>query len=396
MDALRIRLLFLNIGHSFDHLFMLLYATAVIAMERYFDLSYGELLALATPGFVAFGAGALPSGWLGDRWSRNGMIAIFFIGIGAASIVTGLASTPLQIGGGLLLIGIFASIYHPVGIAMVVDGPPESVGRRLGVNGVYGNLGVAAAAIVAGALAQWIHWRAAFLVPGAVSILVGIGFVLFVRTANLQVQPGSRGKAGVGFVTGWQRALIVLGLTTLFGGLIFNATTVSLPKVFDERLAGFGVSTFGVGVLASIVYAIAAFTQIAVGRAIDRFPVRPILVWLAAALAVALLLVMQAEGWMMFLGALIIMALVFGQIPIGDTLVARYTPGPWRSRVYAVKYVITLGVASLAVPSIAILHGYGDGFSSMFVAMAVCAALVAAAGMALPSARRSPAAVPAE
>lgn len=396
MDALRIRLLFLNIGHSFDHLFMLLYATAVIAMERHFDLSYGELLALATPGFVAFGAGALPSGWLGDRWSRNGMIAIFFIGIGAASIVTGLASTPLQIGGGLLLIGVFASIYHPVGIAMVVDGPPESVGRRLGVNGVYGNLGVAAAAIVAGALAQWIHWRAAFLVPGAISILVGIGFVLFVRTAELQVQAGSRGKAGVGFVVGWQRALVVLGLTTLFGGLIFNATTVSLPKVFDERLAGFGVSTFGVGVLASIVYAIAAFTQIAVGRAIDRFPVRPILVWLAAALAVALLLVMQAEGWMMFLGALVIMALVFGQIPIGDTLVARYTPGPWRSRVYAVKYVITLGVASLAVPSIAILHGYGDGFSSMFVAMAVCAAIVAAAGMALPSARRSPAAVPAE
>lgn len=396
MDALRTRLLFLNIGHSFDHLFMLLYATAVIAMERHFALSYGELLALATPGFIAFGAGALPSGWLGDRWSRNGMIAIFFIGIGGASIVTGLADTPLQIGLGLLLIGVFASIYHPVGIAMVVDGPAESVGRRLGVNGVYGNMGVAAAAIVAGALAQWVHWRAAFLVPGAVSILVGVAFVMFVRRTTLTVEAGSRAKGSVGFMPGWQRALIVLGLTTLFSGLVFNATTVSLPKVFDERLAGFGASTFGVGVLASIVYAIAAFTQIAVGRAIDRFPVRPILVWLAAALAVALLLVAQAEGWAMFLGALIIMALVFGQIPIGDTLVARYTPSPWRARVYAVKYVITLGVASLAVPSIAILHGWGDGFATLFLAMAVCAALVAAAGLALPSVRRAPAAVPAE
>lgn len=396
MDALRVRLLFLNIGHSFDHLFMLLYATAVIAMERYFDLSYGELLALATPGFIAFGAGALPSGWLGDRWSRNGMIAIFFVGIGAASIVTGFANTPLQIGLGLFLIGVFASIYHPVGIAMVVDGPPESVGRRLGVNGVYGNMGVAAAALVAGALAQWVHWRAAFLVPGAISIAVGIAFILFVRGANLQVQAGTRGKKGVGFVPGWQRALIVLGLTTLFSGLVFNATTVSLPKVFDERLATFGASTLGVGLLASVVYAIAAFTQIAVGRAIDRYPVRPILVWLAVALAVALLLASQAHGWAMFLGALMIMALVFGQIPIGDTLVARYTPDPWRARVYAVKYVITLGVASLAVPSIAILHGYGGGFGTMFMAMAVCAALVAAAGLGLPSVRRQAAAAPAE
>src|SRR3546814_20308334 len=95
---------------------------------------------------MAVGAGALPSGWLGDRWSRNGMIAIFFIGIGAASIVTGFASTPFQIGAGLLLIGAFASIYHPVGIAMVVDGPPERVGRRLGVNGVYGNMEIGRAA----------------------------------------------------------------------------------------------------------------------------------------------------------------------------------------------------------------------------------------------------------
>src|SRR3546814_7652935 len=115
------------------------------------------------------------------------------------------------------------------------------------------------------------------------SIGVGIAFVLFIRGTNLQVQAGSRGKKGVGFVFGWQRALIVLALTTLFSGLVFNATTVSLPKVFDERLTGFGASTLGVGVLASVVYAIAAFTQIAVGRAIDRYPVRPILVWLAEA-----------------------------------------------------------------------------------------------------------------
>src|SRR3546814_1343499 len=124
-------------------------------------------------------------------------------------------------------------------------------------------------------LSQWVHWRAAFFVPGILSIGVGIAFVLVIRGTNLQVQAGSRGKKGVGFVFGWQRALIVLALTTLFSGLVFNATTVSLPKVFDERLTGFGASTLGVGVLASVVYAIAAFTQIAVGRAIDRYPVRP-------------------------------------------------------------------------------------------------------------------------
>src|SRR5690606_41731299 len=96
MSGERLRLLFLNLGHTYDHLFMLLYATAVITMEAHFDLTYGELLALATPGFIAFGAGALPAGWLGVRWSRIGMSTRFIIGIGASRVMTGLARTPLE------------------------------------------------------------------------------------------------------------------------------------------------------------------------------------------------------------------------------------------------------------------------------------------------------------
>src|SRR3546814_6686874 len=73
------------------------------------------------------------------------------IGIGAASILAGFAETPLQLGACLLLVGAFASIYHPVGIAMVVHGR-QKTGMPLAVNGVFGNLGVASAALVAGFL----------------------------------------------------------------------------------------------------------------------------------------------------------------------------------------------------------------------------------------------------
>ena len=394
MSALRVRLLFLNAGHAFDHLFMLLYATAVLVMSVEFDLSYGELLALATPGFVAFGAGAVPSGWLGDRWSRNGMMTIFFIGIGLASFATGLAATPLQIAVGLFFIGVFASIYHPVGIAMVVDGPPESVGSRLGVNGVWGNMGVAAAALVAGALANWFSWRAAFLVPGVVSVLTGIGFWLFIRSAP-PIARGSRPtKKGVGLTPGWQRVLIVLIVTTLLGGIVFNATTVSLPKVFDDRLASVVATPLGVGALASIVYAIAAFTQIPVGRAIDRYPIRPIFAALAVGQVAALALAATAWNWGMFLAALLVMVMVFGQIPIGDALIARYTPDVYRSRVYSIKYVISLGVASLAVPTIALVYELGGGFTALFLVLAGASVVITGAAMMLPG-RSAEAAAPA-
>ncbi|MCH8835582.1 MAG: MFS transporter, partial [Proteobacteria bacterium] len=159
---------FLNLGHAYDHLFMLLYPTVVLALGDVFQASYGELLALSVYGFIAFGAGALPAGWLGDRWSRRGMMIVFFVGIGLASILTGLARSTVDIAVGLALIGLFASIYHPVGIAMVAETDPARVGKALGVNGVFGNLGVAFAGVTAGALTDMISWRAAFIIPGVV------------------------------------------------------------------------------------------------------------------------------------------------------------------------------------------------------------------------------------
>ena len=140
----RSRILFINVGHGLDHLFLLLYPTVVLTLEGVFGRSYGELLSLAVPGFIAFAAGTLPAGWLGDRWSRPAMLAIFFVGIGASAILTGFARTPFELAVGLTLIGLFASIYHPIGVAMLVEGR-EKVGKLLGINGVAGNLGLAAA-----------------------------------------------------------------------------------------------------------------------------------------------------------------------------------------------------------------------------------------------------------
>ena len=166
---------FLNLGHAYDHLFILLYPTVVLALGDVFQASYGELLALSVYGFIAFGAGALPAGWLGDRWSRRGMMIVFFVGIGLASIRTGLARSTVDIAVGLGLVGLFASIYQPVGIAMVAETDPARVGKALGLNGVFGNLGVAFAGVTAGALTDMISWRAAFIVPGVVAVATFFG-----------------------------------------------------------------------------------------------------------------------------------------------------------------------------------------------------------------------------
>ncbi len=176
MKRSQIEFLFLNIGHFLDHLFLLVFATAAaLTLARDWGMGYAELIPYATPGFIAYALFTWPSGWLADRWSREGMMTIFFIGIGLSSAATALAQSPLQISAGLLFIGIFAAIYHPVGIAMVIEGRTRT-GIPLAINGIFGNLGVASAALITGVLIDNSGWRAAFVWPGLLSVAIGIGY----------------------------------------------------------------------------------------------------------------------------------------------------------------------------------------------------------------------------
>ena len=198
----RVALVFASFGHSATHLFMLLYATVVLVLEGEFGMSYAELQWLSVPGFVLFGAAALPAGWLGDRWSQAKMMAVFYFGVGGGAVVTGLAQSWLGLAIGLTLIGLFASIYHPVGIAWLVK-HSEKRGRALGWNGLFGMLGTAGAALVAGTLADLVSWRAAFLVPGILMWMVGGVFLLYIRAGVIRVVYSIRTRAvGGGNETG--------------------------------------------------------------------------------------------------------------------------------------------------------------------------------------------------
>ena len=384
MERIRSGELFLNIGHALDHLFLLIYPTVVLAMSPEFGRPYSEMLPLALGGFIAFGAGSLPAGWLADRWSRRGMMVVFFIGIGAASILTGLANTTWQIAVALTLVGLFGAIYHPVGIAMLVSGR-EKVGKVLGVNGVFGNLGVAFAALIAGALAYWINWRAAFIVPGLASIAVGIAFAMTVPDAGAAARRAGSGP-GAGFSRGLlARVFAILTVTTLFGGVIFNSTTVAMPKIFDERLSLLVNTTLGIGILVSLVYTFAAAAQLVVGHLLDRGALKSVLVAVIGLQAPLLLAAAFFDNYLMLVVAMAMMFFVFGQIPINDAMVAAYTDEAWRSRVYALRYVVSFGASALALPLVAEMHRYSSDFRYLFFALAAMALLMFTASVWLPS-----------
>lgn len=375
---------FVNAAHFLDHYAMLIFAAAVVVMAPIFGMTYSALLPTATPGFVAFGAGSLLTGWLGDRWSRRHMLAIFFFGMGVTLILTGLSRTPRQLGAALFAIGAFASIYHPVGTAMLVA-HASHIGREVGINGVCGNLGVACAALVTGVVTEYFGWRAAFVLPGVIALAVGASFVCAVADEPRTVSTSTTTRTRVGRAA-MKRVVLALVVTITASSTTFNAITVALPKLFAERLSTLTRSTAGIGLIAAGVYVFGAFAQYSVGRLLDRHPLKRVFLPMAFLLAPLLAAAAYGSSWVLILISVGIVIGIFGLVTINDTMVAKYTSDAWRSRAFAVRYFFGFTAAGGSVATVALLHERG-GFQLMLQAFAGLCLLVVAGAFIFPSDR---------
>src|ERR1700704_3331383 len=380
---------FVNAAHFIDHYSMLIFAAAVIVMGPALGMSYSELLPYATPGFVAFGAGSLLTGWLGDRWSRRHMMVIFFVGIGASMIAVGLVESPLQLGAALLSIGLFASIYHPVGTAMIVS-YADRLGREMGFNGVWGNFGVASSALVTGVVGQFLGWRWAFIIPGLVTLVIGVAVMRAVVPQDRPSHKQAAAQARVAKGDMW-RVIVALLIVVLAVSTTFNAVTVALPKLFAERLSELTSSPALLGVIAASVYVFGAMTQYTIGKLIDRYSLKAVSLPLSFLLAPFLYMAATLSNLPLIIASIGIVMGAFGQITVNDAMVGKYTSEEWRSRAYSVRYFIGFTAAGASVGLVAWLYEQG-GFVTMLHAFGALCWLVIAAAIILPTEIKVPAA----
>ncbi len=379
--------LLLNAGHFLDHYFMLIFATAAaLTLSAGWEMSYAELLPYGAPGFAAFALFALPMGILADRWGRDRMMVVFFVGIGLSSILTGFAQTPLQLGFGLLFIGVFGAIYHPIGLA-IVTARWKKTGMRLAVNGIWGNLGVGCAALVTGILIDIAGWRAAFFVPGLVSILIALPYVRISRAVQA-AEPIDRGAAEVRASHGplW-RVLLCVYLTAVLGSIVFQSTTVALPEVFEEKLMGLAEQVSSdltmlqietpsvIGAFAFVVFAMASLAQLATGYMLDRYGARPTLGLVTMVQIAGFLAMPGLTDWAAFAVALGFMLGVFGQVPVNDYLIGTTASKTSRSRAFGARCLVSFLAFSATLPLIAVVQA-NWGFDGLFHLLAVCAALI--------------------
>jgi MFS family permease len=373
---------FINAAHTITHYSLLILPTAVLAMARpggAFGANYGPIIALTTGMFVLYGLFSLPQGWLAQLVGRKALMSLFFLGTGAALIGSGLATTPLMLGVGLSAAGLFAAIYHPIGTAMLVDKP----GRSIRINGVFGNFGVALAPVITAFLAAKFGWRAAFFAPGAICIAVGL---LWLREPAFDHAAARRAQRPFPAIPRAlvRRAVISLLLIAVASGLVFNAFTILLPKLIQERLAGSSGLLDLVGFAAFVVTLCGALTQFSVGRMIDRTTLKRVFLPLGLVLAPALTALAFAQGWVVLPLAGLVAAVVFGQVTVNETMTARYISPQLRARMYSVRFFVGFLGAAAAAPLVGFLHDRTGSLTAATLVLAAFAVITLVCAMFFP------------
>ena len=375
--------IYLFISHFLDHFIILVFAKAAYDAGQDIGLTYGETIQLATLGFILFGVASPLAARVADIFSRSITMVVFHFGIGISSILISFSYTSLHLVLGLSSLGFFAAIFHPVGIAMLLE-TKERVGLRLGVNGLFGNMGVASAPLITGFIIFYSDWKMAFLISGIVCIIYGILFALALKPMELPSGASPKIKPET-FSYGWKQALLALAISTTFGGFVFTAVTFLVPRYLELYMENLALSVAMTGLLASFVYAISSFSQVIVGWFIDYISPKIVLFIVSMGQIIFIYLASQFDGYKLLFFMTLAVCFVFGQIPIIDAVMVRYVPDSWRNRVLSIKFVLNLGVGAAVLPTCSFMLDKGYELSQLFSYLSVFSMVIVFASFLLPS-----------
>ena len=378
---------FASAGHSLCHLLVLLFPTVLLALEVEMELSYKELAALAVPAAFLFGAGALPAGWLGDRWSKTNLLEIFFYGTGASTIITGFAHTPLMLGIGLAGIGLFASIYHPVGMSWLVSRTSKT-GTALGVNGLFGSFGFVLAPLVAGSLTGLWSWRVAFIIPGIVCLCVGILFSISLRTFLEDVEnPIHKAAYESSSSKNIWMTFGLMGMALFLSGMFHQIVQFSLPKDFDMRVLLTSGSLLGTGSMVSLVYGAGAIGQLLCGRLADHYSERQLYCSLFLITVPIVALASQLTEIPLVLSMMLAVFLSSGALPVENTLLVRYAPSHRHGMVFGSKLLLGFGFSASGIYLSGWIYDLSGSFNWLYALLVLLASAVAIIAFFLPGQR---------
>lgn len=404
MPGERLTLLYSSISHALMHLMTAFYSVIVVSLALSWNVADHQLLELYAPAAILLGVGALPAGWLSDRWSAPGMIVVMLVGLGLSSIACGLVPTGDTLALGIALggIGLFGAIYHSVGIGWVIRTASRQ-GYAMGVNGLFGSAGLAFYGIVPAILISLHSWRAAFIAPGILCLILAAAMFCHWRAGAIGDRPMPP-PPGVQSGRGdFWRVFLILSVTMFVGGVAWQAMLYGSGVLFAGRLAGeiegirgffagMGLQTqviLWIGLTTSAIYILSGIAQYVIGqRILDRYALKSTYVAAAGLGVFAMLMIAEGNGPVALLGAVASAVLSSAMGPVENLMIARYTPSRFHGLGFGAKFVVAFGAGPLAIWLIARVKERTGDLEYLFIGLAVASVLVWLVAMLLPGGER--------
>ena len=352
-----------------DSMFAAFYFVIVLAIEDDWKLSYDELLNLWFLGSLLVGLGALPAGWISDRWSRSGMIAIMFIGLGISSLLCGLSGNKVSLFISLSLLGLFCAIYHPAGISWVVNTSKET-GKALGFNNIFGGVGIGLGAFFAGVLIEQFNWQAAFMLPGLISLVVGLSLTYHLKSGKISLKNISSEQ----FKDNPEKnqmlkiaIIMLLSITCL--SFVYQILQTSLPKAIDIRLTdSLDLSTSDIGYIVAAIYIVSGLMNYVGGILTDKYSEKLIYSIGIVGQGLLLLLIVSLSNYWLIAISLAIVAFNSSILPAENLLLAKFSPEKYQSLVYGIKFIVSFTVGPIALIMISRSYDLTGEFGVLYLA----------------------------
>jgi MFS family permease len=351
-------------GHFLSHFNMLTFPAVVLPLAARLNLPLAHVLGMSFWMYLLFGLSAMPWGLAADRYGAKHLMGIYYAGAGLCGLAAAFwIDSPTGLVLALAGLGLFSGIYHPAGLGLIST-QIKRVSYGMGINGMFGNMGLASAPLVAGVVTWLWGPRAAYMVLGGANL---IGLIVM---AVLPLPAAAHGSSRPAESDGG-RGFFILLIAMMLGGIAYRGASVILPAYFELRNQGIfhwltqhipaGFSTNLVAtIIASGIFLVGTVAQYMGGRVAERFSLQHSylvfhLITIPAAFAMA-----WAVDLPLVAVALVYFFFLLGMQPIENTLVSRLTPPRWRHSAFGMKFILTFGVGALAVKGVqAVESGFG-------------------------------------
>lgn len=337
--------------HGLVHVLEVTYGVVLVSIAQEFGVSLFILGVLANISGLAFGATAVPAGFLTDRIGERRLLIFCCLGMGAASIAVGLSPGIYWLGTALMVLGLALGIYHPTGAAFIARVAVQR-GLAFGYLGTGGNIGLASGPLLAAIIASFWGWRVAYLMFALPALLLAAMFFFSTRTeTRFTEQPAAEINGGKLSLTAVMLPLGIIFVAQVLNGFIYRGTVTFLPIYLSQRVQFTFLnldSVFIAGSFTTIALIFGVVGQFIGGHLLERRRHESLALAIVLAVIPLLMVVGNSGGLVLIIAASAFAFFQFMGQPIYNCLIADYSPAEWWGRVYGVSFFCAFGLGSFS------------------------------------------------